>query len=103
MYFRQLATELRLNVTTTVPVYEDNQSTIKIANNSDQHGRPKHIDFRHYFVKQKVESKEFSIKYVNTYDIVADAFTKALPTKPFEKFRTTMRINSLNEFQQLQH
>jgi hypothetical protein len=72
-----------------------------MANNSDQHGRSKHIDIRHYFVKQKVASKEFSINYVNTHEMIADAFTKALPTKTFEKFRTMMRVNSLNEFQQL--
>ncbi len=57
MYLRQLATELELNVTTTVPVYEDNQSTIKMTNNSDQHGRSKHIDIRHYFVNKMSNQK----------------------------------------------
>jgi hypothetical protein len=98
LYLRQLSNELGVKTDLSIPVYEDNQSTIKMANNVDQHGRSKHIDVRHYFVKEKVANKEFNIQYVSTHAMIADIFTKPLPQPAFEKFRSMMRVQSYNDW-----
>lgn len=43
----------------------DNQSTIKLTNNPIYHTRTKNIDTQHYFVSEKMQSKEIDKSYCN--------------------------------------
>ena len=70
-----------------VTVYEDNVGTIAIAKHSQLSGRTKHIDLRHKFLQQEIESGAISVEYVETLRQIADILTKALPFPAFAKFR----------------
>jgi hypothetical protein len=38
-----------------VPLYIDNNLALKLTRNPEFHSRSKHIDVKHYFVREKVE------------------------------------------------
>ena len=53
----------------------------------DMDHRSKHIDRRHFFVREMVEQMRLEVPYVNTTENEADFFTKALPSKTFHAMR----------------
>ena len=63
-----------------IKIYSDNQSAIAIAYGNQQHARTKHFDIRLYFIRDIIENNEISIKYFPTDQMVADIFTKGLPS-----------------------
>ena len=75
-----------------VPLYCDNESTIKIANNPVQHSKTKHIEIRHHFLRDHVVKEDIDIIHVNTEEQLADIFTKPLDEKRFCKLRCELNI-----------
>ena len=69
-------------------IYEDNQGCIGLANNPVVHKRSKHIDIRHHFTREKVESGEVRLEYVATEHQLADLLTKALHRVRLEVLRS---------------
>jgi hypothetical protein len=84
-WIKNILLEFNVNID-FVTLYEDNQSTIKIAHNPGNR-RIKHLDIKHYFIKEKLDTGVIQIKYFNTSDQIADLFTKALGGNLFVKFR----------------
>ena len=75
-----------------VPLFCDNESAIKIANNPVQHSKTKHIEIRHHFLRDHVMKKDIDIIHVNTEEQLADIFTKPLDEKRFCKLRCELNI-----------
>ena len=75
-----------------VPLYCDNESAIKIANNLVQHSKTKHIEIRHHFLRDHVVKEDIDIIHVNTKEQLADIFTKHLDEKRFCKLRCELNI-----------
>ena len=57
-----------------VPLYCDNESAIKIANNPVQHSKIKHIEIRHHFLRDHVVKEDIDIIHVNTEEQLADTY-----------------------------
>lgn len=70
-----------------LPMLGDNTSSIKMTKNDEFHGRTKHIDIQHHFIREPMEKNEISIDYINTKDMLADDFTKALGRPEFHNHR----------------
>ena len=51
-----------------VPLLCDNESAVKLANNPIQHSRTKHIDIRHYILRDHVAKNDISLEGVRTED-----------------------------------
>ncbi len=68
-------------------LYEDNQAALCMARNAQYHGRAKHIDLRHHFVREKVSERAIDLKYCHTDCIIADILTNGLPSVTFEKLQ----------------
>ena len=68
-------------------VYQDNKSTILLEKNSRRSSsqRAKHINIRYFFVTERIEKKELSIKYCPTESMVSDYYTKPLQGGTFQK------------------
>jgi hypothetical protein len=98
LYLRQLCGELLQTSDQPVLVYEDNQSTIKIATNAELHGRSKHIDVKYFFVRDLIEAGEFELRWCSSSTQLADFFTKPLPAPAFADFRTRLSIMPLASF-----
>jgi hypothetical protein len=75
-----------------VPLLCDNESAIKMTNNPVQHGRTKHIDIRHHFIRDHQQKGDIAIESVGTDDQLTDIFTKPLDEKRFCKLRNELNI-----------
>ena len=65
----------------------DNTGARDLAYNPEHHARSKHIERRHFFIREMVENMRIQVPYVNTVDNLADFFTKPLPARVFVPMR----------------
>ena len=70
----------------------DNMSSISVAKNPEHHGRMKHLDLRHYWLRDAVSMQRISPVYVPTAEQVADILTKPLPPLKVDFCRTQMGL-----------
>jgi len=70
-------------------VHQDNQSSMLMENNgrASSSKRTRHINIRYFFVTDRIQNGEMSVKYCPTGIMLADYFTKALQGTPFKTFR----------------
>ncbi|GJR06739.1 hypothetical protein Tco_0529723 [Tanacetum coccineum] len=61
----------------------DNKGAINLSKNPVQHSRTKHIEIRHYFLRDNVQKGNISIEKVASEDNIADIFTKPLKREVF--------------------
>jgi len=87
VWLKQLLSELRIEQLKPTVLYEDNQSAIAMAQNAGFHGRTKHIDIRHHFVREKVNDGTIELKYCRSDQMLADMLTKGLSSTVFETLR----------------
>ncbi len=73
-------------------LYEDNQSSIKIASNNIFSNRTKHIDVKYHFIRDLVNNKKIKLLYCPTNIMIADALTKGLLKVKFNQLRKLMGI-----------
>ena len=60
------------------PVHTDSKSGRDVSYNPEHFGRMKHVERRHFFVRDMVEKMEITVPLVKTVDNWADFFTKPL-------------------------
>ena len=83
-------------------LFQDNQSSIRMEKNGRNSctGNSRHVHIRYFFVKDRVDKGEITIKYCPTHLMLADFFTKPLTGKLFHFFRDIVMgykdIDSLN-------
>ena len=87
VYLDRFLTELGEPRAGPIPLNVDNTGARNLAYNPELHQRTKHIDRRHFFVREMVESMCISVPYVNTADNLADFFTKPLVPRTFLSMR----------------
>jgi hypothetical protein len=75
-----------------VPLLCDNESVIKIAYNHCEHLRTKHIDIRHYFLRDHTIKGDIVISYVRTNEQLIDIFVKPLDERRFRELRSELNI-----------
>lgn len=73
-------------------LYCNNMSTINISKNLIKHSRTKHIDIRHHFIRELVESKVIALEHVQIDKQLANIFTKLLDDKRSESLRVAMGL-----------
>lgn len=95
VWLRNLLAELTYmnerDIPTTI-IYGDNQGAIALAKNPKFHGRSKHIDIQHHYVREKVEDRTVGLKYIETSKQIADGLTKPLSKVPFLQFRKALGL-----------
>ena len=82
-----LATELQAKGDDPIDVHMDNQAGIRVAYNPEHFGRMKHVDRRHFYIREAVEDHKIRVPYVSTADNLADFLTKAQPPDLFIEMR----------------
>ena len=87
VWLTRLATELGVGPDKPTELRIDNKSAIDVAYNPQHHGKMKHVDRRHFYVRELVENKVLRASFVNTHDNLADFFTKALAPRRFFELR----------------
>ena len=89
-FFREFSEELGFPQSEPTKLLVDNSATVNLSYNPEYHNRTKHIDRRHFYVRELVEEHVIRVQYVNTADNLADFFTKPLPPKTFFKLRDSI-------------
>jgi len=79
LYIRRLLEDLGLKQQSSTCILCDNQGARKLAENPVFHGRTKHIDIRHHFVREVLNSGDLDIEYSPSCEMAADVLTKSLP------------------------
>jgi hypothetical protein len=77
-------------------VHQDNKSTILLAENGkgSSSKRTRHIEIRYFFVKDRIDSGDLTVKYCPTGEMIANYFTKPLQGASFTKLRNEiMNVN----------
>ena len=69
------------------PLLIDNQVSIRMIHEEGNEVRRKHINVKHHYIRENVNSGEFSIHWISTVQQQADIFTKALARVQFRSFR----------------
>jgi hypothetical protein len=67
-----------LQILPQLTLYTNNQSAIAIASNPIYHHGTRHINFRYHFIRNHVDSKLITLKYLQTDKMQADLLTKNL-------------------------
>lgn len=57
----------------------DSHGAIALMKNTKDHGKVKHIDMQHHYIRDLLQSGVIAIKQVPSQENLADLFTKPLP------------------------
>jgi hypothetical protein len=90
LWFRSMLNELGHPVLSSTPIFQDNRSCIKIAEDPSVAERTKHIDIRHHFIREKLSFGEISLIYTPSSQMVADILTKPLSFPDFYRHATRL-------------
>jgi ribonuclease HI len=93
VYLRRLVEGLGDAEPNSTQLSTDSQSARDISYNPEHHDRMKHVERRHYFVRDMVESLKIEVPLVRTVDNWSDFFTKTFDAKKFH----AMRRDIMNE------
>nr|GEZ41568.1 hypothetical protein [Tanacetum cinerariifolium] len=66
LWVRWLLFELRIDTSSPIPLFYDNQAARYIANNPVFHERTKHVEMDCYFVRKRVDSKEIVPMHISS-------------------------------------
>jgi len=78
MWLHMFVGEIMTLFTTTMTLLCDNQSAIAVSKNPEHHGKMKHLSLHLFWLRDAVEDNVISPKFVDTRNMAADIFTKAL-------------------------
>ena len=88
VYLRTLLEELGFPQSEPTELRVDNQGVVFAATYpGHSHTKMKHVERRHFFVRELVQNGKLNVTYISTDDNVADIFTKPLATKRFKELR----------------
>ena len=68
----------------------DNTGARDLAYNPEHHKRSKHIERRHFYVRDMVEAMQLTVPFVSTVNNQADFLTKPLPARDFFRLRALL-------------
>ena len=91
-WMRRLLSELGDSQRGPTNILEDYQSCIAMAKNPKFHGRAKHVDIKHHFIREQVSDGSIELKYCPTGEMLADMLTKGLAQQRFSFLRENAGI-----------
>ena len=84
---RALIDDLGFGDPSPTKLYCDSQATIATAYNPEHYTKMKHVERRHFFVRECIENHQIVVPFVSTHENIADFFTRALDPKDFFRIR----------------
>ena len=70
----------------------DNTGAIAVSKDPRHASRLKHVQSRHFWVRNAIKEGVVDVKYISTKEEIADIFTKALPRPAFDKHRAALGL-----------
>lgn len=93
VWLRALLKEINIEQIGPTQIDCDNQGTIVLTEDPSFHARTKHFDVQYHYTCERVDTGDITFKYIPSAENIADAFTKNLDVKAFQKFRGRMGLN----------
>ena len=87
VYLRRFLADLGFGSDPPTSVATDNTGAKALSYNPEHHERVKHVERRHFYVRELVEDGLLTVPYVATTSNMADFFTKPLPAAQFYSLR----------------
>ena len=87
VWLRKLIFGLFGNQLEMIVINCDNQSCIKVTENSIFHDKSKYIEMKYHYIRDMVQKGVIKLQYIATDMQVADILTKPLPLKIFARFK----------------
>jgi Reverse transcriptase (RNA-dependent DNA polymerase) len=84
--------EVDIEISTPGIIKADNRGAIALSKNTKDHGKVKHIDIRHHYIRELLEEGAIDIEQVSSFDNLADLFTKPLPRDNHHRILTSLNI-----------
>jgi hypothetical protein len=91
LWMRQTLRDFGYNLS-KVPFLCDNESAIRLADNSVEHSRTKHINIWHHFLKDHQQKGDIDVYHISTKNQLADIFTKPLDEKRFCRLHSELNF-----------
>jgi hypothetical protein len=92
IWLRKLLTGLFDLEMEAIVILCDNQSFIKMMENTLFHDKLKHIEIRYHYIRDMVQRRAIKLQYVGTDEHVADVLTKPMSRVKFEYFRDKLGV-----------
>ncbi|SGY41683.1 BQ5605_C003g02540 [Microbotryum silenes-dioicae] len=92
IHLSKLLAELGAPVSGPVVLYGDNQGSPALAQHPTDHQGSRHVRISEHYVCERVVEKEIEVRYIDTGNVFADIFTKALGPKPFLFYRENLDL-----------
>jgi len=70
----------------------DSRGAIALTKNTKDHGKIKHINIRHHYIRELVKSGAISLEQIPSAANLADLFTKPLPRDHHHRFLDELNI-----------
>ena len=78
-----------------VSLKTDNQTVIKLADNSINHLRAKHIDIQYHKMRELILKSYIDLSYISIENMIADKLIKALSLVFFQNFVNMLSMTKL--------
>ena len=79
LWMQSWLSEVEIPYTLPGIIKGDNRGAIALMKNTKDHGKVKHIDIRHHYIRELLESGRIIMEQVPSANNLADIFTKPLP------------------------
>jgi hypothetical protein len=94
LWCRSLLNEI-FSINHTTLLLSDNQATIHMVTSpSNNHARTKHIDVRHFFIKDYVKKRIVNVEWIPTNSQLADVLTKPVPKAVFSTLSDALLVRT---------
>jgi hypothetical protein len=94
MWLKKFVPGLRVvdSIERPLKLYCDNESAVLYAHNNKKTKAAKHINIMFYIVKEKIKDQTISLEHISTKKMIADPFTKGLPSSVFREYLAGMGL-----------
>lgn len=92
IWLEYLVTQLGIVPNQTLCLWCDNLGATYLSANPVFHARAKHIEINFHFVRERVANKQLQVRLIPSVDQLADGFTKALPNRMLEDFKSNINL-----------
>ena len=97
VYLSDFLSELGFPARAPTQLATDNTGARDLSYNPEHHDRVKHVERRHFFIRELVEGQRVVVPFVSTHANMADFFTKPLSGKNFFRLRNAIMNVSPDE------
>jgi hypothetical protein len=97
LWSHELLKEIGLHGPESILIFQDNRSTITIAENPVHRGRLRHMAIIQQFINDTVEDRECKLVWCPEVDMIADILTKPLAPPRHARLTTLLGLSPLSK------